>query len=127
MLKNYTINMKNNGLGDSIEIITTKTGIKSVVEYLEKKLDFDCGCDERKEKLNKMFPYQKIECLTEDEYNFLNGFNFYSNVLEPSEQKKLIVIYNRVFNARQNATSCVSCWRNIIEKLKNVYEEYKIS
>ena len=43
---------KSKGLGDSIEKITKVTGIKS----LGKK---DCGCNKRKEKLNKMFPYKK--------------------------------------------------------------------
>ena len=44
------------GLGDSIEKITIKTGIKSLVKKL---LGKDCGCKERKEKLNKSFPYKK--------------------------------------------------------------------
>ena len=51
---------KSKGLGDSIEKITKATGIKSLFElggrYTSKK---DCGCNKRKEKLNKMFPYKK--------------------------------------------------------------------
>ena len=46
--------MKPKGLGDIIEKITTVTRIKKVV----KALPFDCGCDKRKETLNKMFPYK---------------------------------------------------------------------
>jgi hypothetical protein len=38
------------GLGDLIEKITTYTGIKWLVE----KLFNDCGCDKRKDKLNKI-------------------------------------------------------------------------
>ena len=41
------------GLGDTIEKITEATGIKRVV----KKHIRDCGCDKRKEKLNRLFPY----------------------------------------------------------------------
>ena len=37
------------GLGDSIEKITVNTGIKKAVKFM---LGEDCGCDERKEKLN---------------------------------------------------------------------------
>ena len=46
--------MKSKGLGDTIEKITTVTGIKKIV----KALSWDCGCDERIETLNKMFPYK---------------------------------------------------------------------
>jgi|TARA_S200002703_G_C3734062_1_gene225654 hypothetical protein len=44
------------GLGDSIEKITRATGIKNLVEKIT---NGDCGCDKRKEKLNKKFPYKK--------------------------------------------------------------------
>ena len=63
-IANYKINyMKSNkskGLGDSIEKIIKLTGIKSLVEMgtnvIGKK---DCGCNKRKEALNKVFPYKK--------------------------------------------------------------------
>ncbi len=48
---------KNKGLGDSIEKITTFTGIKKIVDKITGKKD--CGCDKRKDKLNKKFPYDK--------------------------------------------------------------------
>ena len=46
--------MKSKGLGDSIEKFTKATGIKKIVE----KLPGDCGCKKRKDKLNKLFPYE---------------------------------------------------------------------
>jgi len=54
--------MKSQGLGDSIEKFTTATGIKSFTQYLNKQGVFGkggCGCNKRKEKLNKAFPYKK--------------------------------------------------------------------
>ena len=39
-------------LGDFIELITTYTGIKWLVKKVSKAIGKDCGCDERKEKLN---------------------------------------------------------------------------
>jgi len=39
-------------LGDSIEKITKKTGIKKAVGVLSKATGHDCGCSARKEKLN---------------------------------------------------------------------------
>ena len=54
--------MKSKGLGDSIEKITTVTGIKSFTQVLANTGIFgpkkDCGCNKRKEALNKAFPYK---------------------------------------------------------------------
>ena len=53
--------LRSKGLGDTIEKITTTTGVKSLVDFIFKKNttnnEEDCGCEERKEKLNKLFPY----------------------------------------------------------------------
>ena len=51
--------MKSKGLGDTIEKITKATGIKKVVDKVSEVTNKDCGCNKRKEKLNKMFPYKK--------------------------------------------------------------------
>ena len=48
---------KSKGLGDTIEKITKATGIKKVVEKISKVTDKDCGCNERKDTLNRLFPY----------------------------------------------------------------------
>ena len=50
---------KSKGLGDSIEKITRATGIKKVVDNVSKATGKDCGCNKRKQTLNKMFPYKK--------------------------------------------------------------------
>jgi len=44
------------GLGDSIDKITTATGIKAVVKKATKG---GCGCEKRRKKLNELFPYKK--------------------------------------------------------------------
>lgn len=43
---------KSQGLGDTIEKITNKTGVKSVVKAVSNAVGKDCGCEERKKKLN---------------------------------------------------------------------------
>ena len=43
---------KSRGLGDTIEKITTATGIKKVVDAIAEATDTDCGCNKRKEALN---------------------------------------------------------------------------
>ena len=48
--------MESKGLGDTIEKITTATGIKKVIHKITSK---DCGCNKRKNILNKVFPYKK--------------------------------------------------------------------
>lgn len=47
---------KSKGFGDTVEKFTTYTGIKTVTKAV---LGTACGCEERKEWLNKKFPYKK--------------------------------------------------------------------
>ena len=62
---NYKSNYmeKSKGLGDSIEKFTNATGIKSLTQVLARNgilgKKKDCGCNKRKEQLNKAFPYKK--------------------------------------------------------------------
>ena len=51
--------MKARGLGDVIENVTVKTGIKTVVEKTAKAVGKDCGCGKRRDTLNRMFPFDK--------------------------------------------------------------------
>jgi hypothetical protein len=46
---------RSEGLGDTIDKITTVTGIKAAVKAVAGE---DCGCEERQKKLNEMFPYK---------------------------------------------------------------------
>ncbi len=113
---------KSKGLGDTIEKITEATGIKKVVKSL---FGDDCGCDERKAKLNKVFNYKNIECLEEDEFKYLKSyFDLSKQRIEVKERRELIKIYNRIFNKNQKDTSCGSCVRNVVNSLKRIYNEY---
>ena len=48
------------GLGDSIEKFTNFTGIRSLAQMTARAVGKkDCGCNKRKETLNKWFPYDK--------------------------------------------------------------------
>ena len=111
------------GLGDTIDKITTATGIKRLVKFIAGE---DCGCNERKEKLNKMFPYQKPLCLTEDEYDYLtNYFATCGNSIKVSQQEVLLKIFNRVMRDGRKPSSCADCWREIHLTLKKVYDAYE--
>jgi len=111
------------GLGDAVEKITEVTGVKKAVKFM---FGENCGCDERKEKLNKMFPYKKKpECLTEKEYNFLDMvFKLNARVLSKDYNIELYRVYNRVFNAKKVSTTCGSCVKSVMNELKRVYNEY---
>jgi hypothetical protein len=51
--------MKSRGIGDTIEKIMKATGVKNLVETLSGKLGIDdCGCEARREALNRMLPYK---------------------------------------------------------------------
>jgi hypothetical protein len=119
---------KAKGLGDTIEQITEATGIKKAVEMFNKATGLDCGCDERKEKLNQLFSYNRnINCLTEKDYNALTELiDPKKNTLTIEEQNTIAEIYYNVFNYRLQLSSCGSCWAGKIQELRKVYNEYKV-
>lgn len=115
---------KAEGLGDQIEKFTEATGIKKLVKWA---FGEDCGCDKRKEKLNKLFPKRRKEpeCLNEKEYNYLSEwFDKPNSKVTPIEQKELLKIYNRVFREKKPMTSCGSCIRAITNELNSLYKAY---
>ena len=116
---------KPRGLGDTIEQITEATGIKSAVKLFADLTGIDCGCDERKEKLNQLFPYRNINCLNESDYNYLKDF-YQTNPhqLTGKMQREIIDIYKNVFNHEIKPSSCPSCWRDYIGQLRKIYNEY---
>jgi len=59
MKKNFTktqIINRSRGFGDTVEKFTKATGIKKVVDTV---VTGDCGCNKRRDSLNRMFPYKK--------------------------------------------------------------------
>jgi hypothetical protein len=57
------LSQESKGLGDTVEKITTATGIKRVFDNIAAKSgQKECSpCQKRKEALNKMFPYNNNE------------------------------------------------------------------
>ena len=110
------------GLGDTVEKVLEVTGVAKVAKWL---LGKDCGCDERKEKLNSLFPYRKPECLLKDEHEYLSEwFTEKRYTMRPTEQKRMLEIYNRVFKVNMQPTSCGSCLRDVMNKLEILYNSY---
>lgn len=114
---------KSKGLGDTIEKITEATGIKAVVEAVSEAIGIDCGCEERKELFNELFPYKKVECLNNEDNEWLKVFfETNNNQLTPKQQNRITEIYKNVFNEKIQPSNCGSCWRDKINELKQVYE-----
>jgi hypothetical protein len=115
---------KSEGLGDTVAKITEATGIDKLVKFIAGE---DCGCKERKQKLNELFPYRTVQCLTEDEYTYLSESQVLNKqTLKPSEQDAILKVYNRIFGISREPTSCATCWLEIIQKMKKVFNEYAI-
>jgi hypothetical protein len=110
------------GFGDTVAKITEVTGIKKLVELI---VGDDCGCDERKEILNRKFKYKNINCVSEEDYNYLNDF-FALNTLKVTntQQVRLNKIHNHIFGTRKSTSSCVSCVIKTVENLRKYLQVY---
>lgn len=109
------------GLGDTVEKISTATGIKKAVKWLAGE---DCGCDQRKEKLNKMFRYKKPECLNEQEFELIKmAVDTKKNAFTSQEQEQFKQIYERVFKVKVDCTPC-SFRSTVYKDLISLYNQY---
>ena len=121
---------KSKGLGDDIEKITKATGIKKVVDTFAELTGIDCGCDARKEKLNKLFPKKTQPlCLEESEYTFLKEFfvDFNGRELRPRYHEQLSRIHSRIFQHKFYipCTCNPREWKRHIDELRKVYDQYE--
>ena len=104
-------NKKAKGLGDVIEKVTKAVGIEPCN-----------GCNERKEKLNKLFPFG-VEELTKEEKQYLGTFfETEHSELDKEQQKQLLDIYFRVYRIKpfEPCVGCSGVWKSIIKKLKKL-------
>ena len=116
---------KPKGLGDTIEQITEATGIKKVVKAIAGE---DCGCDERKEKLNKLFPYSRQpECLDQGEIDYLSGGVLKKKTLNHDERVRIAEIHSRVFNHKFDVpcTCSPKIWIQWIRELQELLDVSK--
>jgi hypothetical protein len=113
---------KSKGLGDTVEKIMKATGIKKAAEAITD----DCGCEERKEKLNKLFPYHKNLTMTDSQRSIwsrvrgqlLKGVN-----VNHSQRETMRLLYNDVFGIRyRKPTTCSTCLVKMRDELETVYQ-----
>jgi hypothetical protein len=123
---------KPQGLVDVVEIFTEATGIKTIVEVFTPE-GKDCGCDKRKEKLNKLFPLKtKANCFTEQQYKEWKEFNEVRTITISHEQILFICkLYSDVFNLPYWKPSCFACsgtmrsLSTMIDRLDIIYNTYE--
>ena len=124
------------GVGDIVDTITEKTGIKKLVKKI---VGDDCGCDERKERWNKINLFKKDlepRCLTDEEHEeYSDFFNTRTlKVLSPvkangsiDNKHRVFVcdLYAKVFN-KLHYEPCLNCdpkpLINMIHNLDKVYQ-----
>lgn len=116
---------KPKGLGDTVAKVTKATGIDKVVHWIAGE---DCGCKERQDALNLLFPYNKPECLTEQEHAFVKSLEPFKKESYPRHEiVKIVQISNRVFHRKDNpGTSCGACVKGMLVNLKTILNEYAI-
>ncbi len=124
--KEYKDYKRSKGLGDDIEKFTEATGIKKAVDWFSSKTGIDCGCDERKEKLNQLFPRHTgtPECLEKWEYDRIVNL---PRELDQKARKDVAYIYSRVFNVKYHepCTCSPRRWRHMVQALNKVAASYE--
>ena len=110
-----------------IDSITSKTGIKKVVNKISEVTGIPCNCEERRKKLNQLFPnFKNIRQLTEDEIKIYDEVIPTVNkkgMLTPAERGIVSALYNGVFGVNPVWKSCSHCNKQIMNNLKKVYEK----
>ena len=109
------------GLGDTVEKVTQATGIDKVVKAV---VGEDCGCAERKKKLNGLFPYYSLfsdadkklweETLAPQMYDGAHWNVGTQGIVQD--------LYERTFRFRFKKTKCGPCVMERMQHLKEVYE-----
>jgi len=114
--------IESTGLGDTVEKVLRKTGIAKVAKAV---LGEDCGCENRQELLNDLFPYKKYNAPTDEELDIINWlFTQGKNTISGSMVKEVYSVYNRIFNDKLQPTNCSSCFKPVKQKLLKIHNEF---
>ena len=118
------------GLGDKVEAVFKATGIAAVVKAVTPK-GKDCGCEGRKEILNKMFPDNPPNCMNDEQYKAWGEASQVIKdraIISKEHQALIIELTKSILNMSISSDSCKSCgasvWMRYIKKLDKVYAEH---
>lgn len=116
------------GLGDDIEKITEATGIKKAVEWFTDLTGIDCGCEERKEKLNELFPRKKISCMNKTQYDQWTAYREKNLSMLTKEDLDFVAhLHSNLFNHpyHRPCTCAPKRWKDLIQDINKLYETYE--
>jgi len=114
---------KDQGLGDKIAAVTKATGIEKIVKTF---FGDDCGCDERRDRLNKMFPSRKVNMMDAEQRKF-----FEEEIMMRYKKSQNLTrhvgdafykLYEDLLNKKKSRTTCTSCNKNMYIELLKIYE-----
>jgi predicted DNA-binding protein YlxM (UPF0122 family) len=129
--KTYMAGKRSVGLGDTVEKIIEATGMKYLAKVL---VGEDCGCAERKAKLNEFFKYrEKPNCLDASQKEDYKGFIDSREIILLGAGKaegKLSVedvsficgMYAEVFNRKVWKPTCSSCQGTALTLIAMIYK-----
>lgn len=116
------------GLGDTIEKITEATGIKSIVKAIAGD---NCGCEERKKKLNELLSYRLkvVNCPDEIQIKwYLEFMNKRTLTISNEQRKQICLYYSNIFNVPYYEP-CTNCspqpYIKMINELDKVFKNYQ--
>lgn len=118
----YKMKSKAQGLGDKVAAVTKATGIEKIVKTF---FGDDCGCDERRERLNKMFsrPVKMMDSAQrkffEEEImtRYKSGQNLTKHIGD-----EFYKLYEELLSKNKKRTTCTSCNKNMYIELLKIYE-----
>ena len=125
------LNEKSKGLGDTIKKITSATKIDKLAKKIAQVAGADdCGCDERQEKLNKLFPYKPNDSGIATEIIqecILLWEDIKTGIAKNhAAKKKMITLYNKIYKTNYKTnTTCSTCLNDCFKGIKRIYEKYK--
>jgi len=118
----YKMKSKAQGLGDKVAAVTKATGIEKIVKTF---FGDDCGCDERRERLNKMFS-RPVKMMDEEQRKFFkdeimtrykSGQNLTKHIGD-----EFYKLYEELLSKKKKRTTCTSCNKNMYIELLKIYE-----
>lgn len=136
MKRKPTTGQPSKGLGDDIEKVLESPAIKPITESIKKLVwgesSEDCGCDERKELLNKLFPKNRPNCFTKEQYEDwteISGTIKKTGEISHENQTKIIMYLRSILNMSVSGDGCRNCsasiWKKYIDLLDKVASTYK--
>ena len=117
---------KSKGLGDTIKKITSATKIDKLAKKIANAVGKDdCGCDERQQKLNEMFPYKNKEENLHEEILCVWQKIKTGKAPDVETKKKFVELYNKIYKTNYKTnTNCASCLNQMYNAMKTLYDKY---